>query len=141
MVNNGGVAELRVASGAVIDFETEKTIPVTVTATDAGGLTSSKTFTIAVSNVNEAPTAGADAFATAEDTPVTFTVLGNDSDPDAGTTLSITQIDGNAITAGGAAVALANGTVALNIDGSLTFTPNLNYNGRRTSPTRYPTAS
>ena len=84
VVNNGGVAELRVASGAVIDFETEKTIPVTVTATDAGGLTSSKTFTIAVSNVNEAPTAGADAFATAEDTPVTFTVLGNDSDPDAG---------------------------------------------------------
>ncbi|KTD52548.1 cadherin-like domain-containing protein, partial [Legionella quateirensis] len=40
----------------------------------------------------------------------------------------ITAIDGTAITAGNT-VTVANGTVLLNNDGTLSFTPTANYNG------------
>ena len=51
-----------------------------------------------------APTANDDVESTSEDTPVTFSPLGNDRDPDAGTSLTITQVAGQAITSGGPAV-------------------------------------
>lgn len=79
---------------------------------------------------NVAPTASADSFTTAEDTAVTFDVRTNDSDRDGGT-LSVTQINGTAITTT-APVAITGGTVSLNADGRLTFTPAANFNG---SPT------
>ena len=69
----------------------------------------------------------ADTASTNEDTAAAISVLANDSFANAGRT--ITAIDGNAITAGGAAVAVANGSVTLNSSGVLTFTPTANYNG------------
>ncbi|MGN7161565.1 cadherin-like domain-containing protein [Sphingomonas sp. SAFR-052] len=79
---------------------------------------------------NVAPSASADAFTTAEDTAVTFDVRTNDSDRDGGT-LSVTQINGTAITTT-APVTITGGVVSLNADGRLTFTPTANFNG---SPT------
>ncbi|MCP5308580.1 MAG: tandem-95 repeat protein [Zoogloeaceae bacterium] len=64
---------------------------------------------------------------TAEDTPVIIDVLGNDSDPD-GDTLTITEIGGQPISVGNP-VTIPEGSVALNPDGTLTFTPNPNFNG------------
>jgi hypothetical protein len=49
-------AQLKLVAGQSLDFETEPTVSVTITATDQGGLTYNEAFTITVTNVNEAPT-------------------------------------------------------------------------------------
>ena len=60
---------------------------ITVTADDgqAANNTFSRTFTINVTSVNDAPVAGNDSYSTNEDTPLTVAApgrkLGNDSDP------------------------------------------------------------
>jgi hypothetical protein len=66
---------------------------------------------------------------TPKTSPVTFNVLGNDTDPD-GDTLSVT----------GATVDPAKGSVVVNADGTLTFTPAPNVNGPVESPTPSATA-
>ena len=68
-----------------------------------------------------------DSATTNEDTAVTIRVLANDSFESAGRT--ITAVNGLAITAGGAAVAVTNGSVTLNASGQLAFTPTTNVNG------------
>ena len=77
----------------------------------------------AVTAVNEAPVAVADTLAATEDTPVTYTaaqLLGNDDDgdPELTQTLTIASVTSGT---GGAAV--------LNADGTVTFTPDANFNG------------
>jgi len=49
--------QLRLKSGVSLDHEVEEQIEVTVTATDSGGLSLSKAFTVSVLDVNEVPTA------------------------------------------------------------------------------------
>ncbi|MEJ8848002.1 cadherin-like domain-containing protein [Variovorax rhizosphaerae] len=69
---------------------------------------------------NDAPVAVADTLAATENQPVTYTaaqLLGNDTDIDS-TTLSIASV-----TSG------TGGTVVLNGNGTVTFTPTANYNG------------
>ncbi|WP_027998000.1 cadherin-like domain-containing protein [Sinorhizobium arboris] len=93
---------------------------VTVTAYDrpgAAGLSATTSFDMSVSN--PAPTAKDDAATTNEDTPVTISILENDSDPD-GDPLSVTSANAG------------NGTVRVNADGTLTYTPAANYNGTDT---------
>ncbi|MGK7917784.1 MAG: cadherin domain-containing protein, partial [Prochloraceae cyanobacterium] len=48
---------LKLKEGVALDFETRSHYSLTVTSSDAGGLTTSETFTITVNNLNEAPTA------------------------------------------------------------------------------------
>ncbi len=74
-----------------------------------------------VTPVNDAPVAVDDSTSTAEDTAETITVLANDTDVD-GDTLSVT----------GASVPAAHGTVAVNANGTLLFTPAANFNGTDT---------
>jgi VCBS repeat-containing protein len=69
---------------------------------------------------NQAPTAAADAYSTGEDTALTVGapgVLGNDSDP-----------DGNQLSAV-LGSAPSHGTLALDADGSFTYTPAADFNG------------
>ncbi len=47
--------EIRVKAGAILDFETAKTHAVTIETTDSGGLTTSKSFNIDVTDANENP--------------------------------------------------------------------------------------
>ncbi|CAN7210670.1 Ig-like domain-containing protein [Pseudomonas sp. LjRoot71] len=75
---------------------------------------------------NRAPTAQNDTFILNEDGTITIDVLANDSDLD-GDTLSISQINGQAISEGGSII-VSDGTVTLS-NGLLIFTPNANYNG------------
>jgi VCBS repeat-containing protein len=86
-----------------------------------GTLTSNlATVTITVTAVNDAPTAAADAYSTAEDTALTVAtpgVLGNDTDPD-GDPLSAWVGAGP-----------SHGTLTLDADGSFVYTPDANYNG------------
>ena len=104
----------------------------------AGAFDSSpNTLTFNVTPVNDAPVAAADANTTAEDTPLTTTaatgVLANDTDADAGTTLTVTQftIAGMAGTfvAGTTAAIGSIGTLVVNADGSYAFVPAPNFNG------------
>ena len=94
---------------------------------DGNGGTASATVTGLVTPVNDAPVASADSFTGIEDTPSTVAVLANDGDID-GDPLTITAINGTAIAPGGS-VAVVNGSVTLNLDGTLTFVPNANING------------
>jgi VCBS repeat-containing protein len=57
------------------------TTTITVTVSD-GVTTASRTFTVTVTPVNDPPAAADDPGTTPEETPVTVTVLGNDTDPD-----------------------------------------------------------
>ncbi|MBZ0131933.1 MAG: type I secretion C-terminal target domain-containing protein [Rhodocyclaceae bacterium] len=97
---------------------------LTVSTTD-GSFTDTDTVPITVTPVADIVD---DTATTNEDTPVAISVLANDSFENAGRT--ITAVNGTAITAGGPAVAVANGTVALNAAGTqFTFNPTANYNG------------
>ena len=89
-------------------------------ATDGTLNSNSVTVSISVSAVNDAPVASNDAYTTNEDALLTIPapgVLSNDSD-----------LDGNTLTAVRDTLP-SHGTVVLNGNGSLTYTPAANYNG------------
>jgi len=80
---------LIVRTGASFDFETATSHVVTVRSTDAVGLFTPKTFTITITNVNEAPTNIDLSGITVSDAAADGTVIGvlsNPLDPDAGDT-------------------------------------------------------
>ncbi len=101
------------------------TVSFNYTITDGNGGTSFATVTGNVSPidlpvvepVNNPPTAIDDSATTPEETPVRIEVLGNDSDID-GDTLTVTQVGSP-----------ENGIATLNSDGSISYTPNPNFNG------------
>ncbi|MEK7456390.1 MAG: Calx-beta domain-containing protein [Pseudomonadota bacterium] len=85
-----------VTTTAAFDHEAVASYAIIAQATDSGGLSTQNDFTIAVSDVNEAPTAVKDMIAVNEDATsanLWSTLIGNDSDPDAGQTLSISAVD------------------------------------------------
>ncbi len=92
------------------------------------------TTTVAVNSINDAPVATDDGtpipFVVVEDTPFTFDpVTGNDFDVE-GDALTITEIDGIAISSGGTVTLVGGEVVDLAADGvTLTFNPVLNFNG------------
>jgi hypothetical protein len=92
---------------------------ISYTISDGHGGTSTATVTVSVAAVTEAPVAVNDTASTNEDTPVTVAVLTNDSDPD-GDPLTVTT------------ASAANGTVVINADGTITYTPAANFNGTDT---------
>ncbi len=105
---------------APADADANNVYDVVVQASD-GTFTGTQAIAVTVTNVNEAPVANNDTLAAIQNTPVTYTaaqLLGNDTDVDAGTTLAIASV-----TSG------AGGTVVLNGDGTVTFTPNLDFIG------------
>jgi len=93
------------------------------TVSDGNGGTSTSTVTVGVAAVNDGPVANADTASTNEDTAVTVlaaTLLANDTDVD-GDVLSLSSVS-NPI----------GGTVALDVNGDVVFTPTLNFNGTAT---------
>ncbi len=98
-------------SGASVDGP----YTVIVTATDPDG--NQVTIPVIFSITNPVPAAGDDSVATPQDAAVTIGVLANDSDPD-GDPLTVTST-----------TAPTNGTVTINPDGSILYTPDAGYNG------------
>ena len=83
-------------------------------------LTASSTVTVTVTEVNDAPTANADTATVAEDGSVTIAVLANDvtgPDNESSQTLTVT------------AASALHGTVTIDGNGTLTYTPDTDYNG------------
>ncbi|WP_415686423.1 Ig-like domain-containing protein [Gillisia hiemivivida] len=87
------------------------------TISDGNGGTDTATVTITVNPINDAPIANDDVAEVDEDNPVTISVLDNDSDVDGDdlTVIDTTNPD--------------NGTVVINENGTITYTPNDNFNG------------
>ncbi len=92
----------------------------TYTASDGNGGFDTATVTVTVVAVNDAPTAGDVSPTTAEDNPVTIDVVAVATDPD-GDPLTVT-----------ATSAPAHGTVVINGDGTVTYTPNAHFAGTDT---------
>lgn len=99
------------------DFAGTDTISYTIS--DGAGGTASGSVAVSVAAANDAPVAVADTATTAEDTAVTIDVLGNDTDVD-GDPLSVTS------------ASATNGTVVVETDGSLSYTPNADFSGTDT---------
>ncbi|MEO0939724.1 MAG: cadherin-like domain-containing protein [Pseudomonadota bacterium] len=101
------------------NFNGEATISYTIS--DGHGGTSAADVTVTVNPVNDDPVAVDDIETTDEDTPVVVDLIGNDTD-----------VDGDPLTIGTVSVPADQGTVVDNGDGTVTFTPALNFNGPAT---------
>ena len=99
------------------DSDFNGTDSFTYTIEDGWGETHSATVTVTVAPVNDAPVADDDAVSTNEDVTVTYAVLGNDGDPEGDSFKVNSATDG------------ASGTVTINPDGTLTYTPDSDFNG------------
>ena len=89
----------------------------TYTISDGNGGTDTATVTVTVNPINDPPVANDDSATTGEDSPVVIPVLGNDSDPD-GDALTVTSVTDP-----------GHGTVVINADGTVTYTPDVDYSG------------
>ena len=104
-VTRTGLSTYRVNLASALDFETNPTVSVTLTASDRAGQTFvSAPIVIPVTNVNEAPTAvGTVAAATVAENAANGTVVATltTSDPDAGDTFVYTLVAGTGDTNNG----------------------------------------
>ena len=117
---NASTGVVTVADGTLLNFEAAASHSITVQATD-GALASSQSFTIQVSNVNEAPSAVTDANGaanTVDENAANTTTVGITAtaiDPDASTTLTYSLTDNAggrfAINASSGVVTVANGAL------------------------------
>ncbi|WP_180176849.1 MULTISPECIES: Ig-like domain-containing protein, partial [unclassified Acinetobacter] len=92
---------------------------VSVTVTDGTTPVTGTAAMPVTTLVNDAPVANPDTATVIEDTSATITVLGNDTDAE-NDTLTVT------------AASALHGTVTINADGTLSYTPNANYTGADT---------
>jgi hypothetical protein len=103
---------------------------IAFTATDAEGAAgSAATRAIAITAVNDPPTAADDTAGTDEDTAIDASapgVLANDGDPDPGDTKTVTQLDGAPTLTG---TASDGGAVSIGADGSYTYDPGTIHQG------------
>jgi VCBS repeat-containing protein len=92
---------------------------------DASGKTTTEVITINLAPEQDAFDDNASAKST---TPLVIDVLANDGFEGVGT--RVTHINGTAISAGGAVVAVNHGTVTLGVDGKLVFVAEIGYEGK-----------
>ncbi|MBN9886411.1 Ig-like domain-containing protein [Salipiger abyssi] len=95
---------------------------ITYTVEDPDGNTASANVAVTVNPVNDAPVANDDTADTTEGTPVTLDPTLNDTDVD-GDPLSVSDLGDP-----------ENGTVTLNEDGTVTYTPDDGFTGEDTIP-------
>jgi hypothetical protein len=95
------------------------TTTITYTISDGTGGTDTASVSVTVDPVNDAPVAAPDTATITEDVPTTLTVLPNDSD-----------IDGDDLTVTDASS--PDGSVTINSDGTLEFTPTSDFTGTTT---------
>ena len=90
-INNAG--DISVADGTLLDHEVNGTHTITVQVSD-GALSSTRTYTVYVTDVNEAPTAANETVTTTEDTAYTFTTTDfNFADQDQSDALTVVKVE------------------------------------------------
>ncbi|MGF1525007.1 MAG: beta strand repeat-containing protein, partial [Leptolyngbyaceae cyanobacterium] len=99
------------------DTDFSGTDSFTYEVSDGNGGTDTALVTVSVSNENGVPDAVDDTFSTDEDTPLSDSVLANDTDPD-GDALTVSLLTD-----------VSDGSLSLNADGSFSYTPNADFNG------------
>jgi len=100
------------------DADFNGTDTITYTITDGNGGLATGTVAVTVTPVNDGPVANDDAYSTTADTSLTnLDLLANDSDP-----------DGDMLSINGTPTA-ANGTVTVNADGTINYTPDAGFLG------------
>ena len=113
----------------VVPLPDANSAPPTGTATislsieDEDGNVQSGSFELTVNPVNDAPVADDDSYTTDEDRTLSVSapgLLGNDTDVDAGETLTVSPTP---------VTAPSDGSVTLNADGSFSYTPAADFNG------------
>ncbi len=114
-VNNGG----SILYTPKANYYGTDTFTYTVADSDNGQATA--TVNVTITPVNDPPNAASDSATTAEDTPVTISVLSNDSDVE-GNTLQVLSASGGSLSQ----------SITVNPDGTVTYTPALNKNGTDT---------
>ncbi|MFV1873328.1 MAG: Ig-like domain-containing protein [Oleiphilus sp.] len=100
-----------------VDFSGSDTISYSII--DGNGDSASSTVAVMVNEYNEEPIALVDSASTLEDTMAVIDVLDNDSD-----------LDGDSLTVDSASA--INGSVTINGDGTISYTPNVDFNGSDT---------
>ena len=116
-VIDGATGTIRVAPGRLLNHEAQSSYSVTVTATDPSNARAAATVTIAIEDVNEAPTAVGDTASTNEGEAASIDVLHNDADPEGG----LLTVSLESAPEGGAATVEA--------DGAITYTPPPDHHG------------
>ncbi|MFN6130640.1 MAG: beta strand repeat-containing protein, partial [Planctomycetota bacterium] len=132
---NSSTGQVTVADGSLLDFEANTSHTIVVQVTDTALATFSKTMTVSVTNVNEAPVAVADAATAVEaggtanataGTNPTGNVLTNDTDVDAGDTKMVTGVAAGVVGSAsgniGSAVTGTYGSINLAANGAYTYT-------------------
>ncbi len=107
----GSLTYLPVGKGAMDSF--------TYTVADGHGGTSTIPVQVIVKGTWEPPVAVANSATTDSAHPVTINVAANDTDPQSGVTLKVASVD----------VAGTNGSVVINANGTVTYTPGAAFNG------------
>ena len=110
---NPTTGQVTVANGSLLDFESATSHDITIQTTDAGGLTYTETFTITVTDLNEAPTFTISPATGDEDTAIALSINIADLEPGATQTVVIGSVPTGAT--------LSAGTD--NGDGTWTLTP------------------
>ena len=105
-----------------------ETIILRYAVTDSHGAAVIQTQTITITGTNDAPVVADDSVTIGAGGYALIDVLANDSDIDDDDSLTITQVDGQAISLGNP-VTLSFGTVSLTAGGKLEFQSNLGYGG------------
>lgn len=107
-------------------------IQVTATAFTDGDIANGaqRSFAVEVAAVNDAPRASADVVEGVEDQVITFAPLANDVEVD-GEAMTITHINNQAVSAGQSVVVAGVGSLKLNADGTVTFTPAQHWSGEQ----------
>ena len=101
---------------------------------DGQGGTDTATIFVSVRGQNDDPDAVDDDFAANDDTPISGNVLsdngnGPDTDVDNGTTLNVTEVNGNAGDLGNQITLASGALLTLNADGTFDYDPNNAFNG------------
>ena len=119
--------QLKLIDGVSLDHDNEPSVPITIIATDEGGLIVEQFFTIDVVDVNEAPIAVDDEGGTTENLAVNIDVLANDTDVDDGDDSGNFSLDSVFIASVTGLIGAGTGVVS--IDGNqLRFDPGSGFN-------------
>jgi len=128
--------QLKLKDGVALDHEADEAIDVTVTATDAGGLASSETFTINVGDINEAPVDVGFAGGSVAENSAGGTVVAtlSTTDPDAGDAHSYAFVDADGNPVDNASFEIVGNEIRVKPGADIDFeaTPSFSFNVKTT---------